>query len=176
MTIGDRGAEASIGVVVVVPVLAACFLLVFDVVVYVTAGQTLDQAASRLGRSIAQAESLHEADFRTYFADAQSLAGSSDVTRQGSTIITGLYLDSEGTPHVAWQRTQGKLPAGHPDPTRLPPGLVPARGETLIATDLSAPLGPWVVGARLLGKLLPSRLRGVAWQRVGSAALSQVSP
>lgn len=176
MTINDRHAKSSIGLAVVVPVLAACFLLVFDVVVYVTSWQRVAQAASNLGRSVGAAGALHEADFRAYFADAQSLAGSSDVTAHGSTTITALYLDSEGTPRVAWQRSAGSVPASQPDPTRLPPTQLPARGETLIATDLSAPLGPWVVGAQLLGRLVPARLRGMAWQRVSGTALSQVLP
>jgi Flp pilus assembly protein TadG len=167
---------ASIGPAVVGPVLAVCFLLVFDVVIYVTAWQRLNQAAASLAQTVVAAGSLHEADFRGYFADAQRLAEPSDVSARGATIITALQTGGQGPPEVIWRRSVGAVAAVSNQTITLPRNLHAAQGDTLIATELSAPLTPWVLGARLLGGLVPSRLRGEAWQLVSGTALSQVSP
>ena len=163
-----RGLSRLIAVLLLTP----CFLAVYDGVILVTSWQRLQRTAAALGRSVAQADALHETDFGRYFDYAAAQAEPDDVVRDGAVIVTAIVRDGGGTA-IPWQRRIGSAlvasrfgaPGGvvpQFNGSWLGPGPAPQR---LIATELVAPLSPWVIGAGWLSRLIAPTLHAAALQR-----------
>lgn len=169
------------------PLLLLLFAATVDLVSWYLTWLRLDRTADQLCNIVTQASTLHAADFADpathagYFAVAQQLAGSMQVTgAAGATIVSGLVNDGTKTT-IAWQRRTGSvayvsaLGAAGQSPA-LPAGYAVPSGQTAIVTETFTGITLWVLSLHIMNSAGPTALGAFAIYRPRSAELSSVQP
>ena len=181
----NRSGVGALEFALLAPLLLLLFAASVDLVSWYLTWLRLDRTADELCNVVTQASALHAADFAGpssgYFAVAQQLAGSMQVTGQGgATIISGLVNDGTKTT-IKWQQRTGSgayvsaLGAAGQAPV-LPTGYAVPSGQTAIATETFTGITLWVLSLPLMHSAGPTALSAFAIYRPRSAELSSVQP
>jgi len=183
----NRRGVGALEFALLAPLLLLLFAASVDLVSWYLTWFRLDRTADELCNVIAQASALRAADFADpsthagYFAVAQQLAGSMQVTGQGgATIVSGLANDGTTTT-IKWQQRTGSgayvsaFGAAGQSPV-LPAGYAVPSGQTAIVTETFTGITLWVLSLHIMHPAGPTSLSAFAIYRPRSAELSSVQP
>jgi hypothetical protein len=146
------------------PLLALCFLAVYDAVIVVESHQRLAQAALSLAQKLAASGRPTEVELSRLPADAARVAGLSNADQVG--IVASVASTADASTGVLWQRRLGAaLDLIAPSATAADTGRAdvdPSGGRLYVIIEVVAPPDPWLIASPLFGGWLGDWLRGRA--------------
>lgn len=167
---GRRGALAA-EFALVVPVVALVLFATVDLVLFLRAQVKVESTAVQIGQAVSQCDRITTpGDVNAFWQAAQALIGGvADVSANGAgTVIITAVNSVAGANRVAWQvRSNARATSAIGSPggaASIPAGYLVPSGQLLIATEVLAPVRPWILsGALMNAGVVPATLRGVSF-------------
>ena len=173
------------GVVLAAPLLALCFLAVYDAVIFVESRQRLARAALSLAQSLAASGRPAEVELSRLPAVAARAAGLANADQVG--IVASVASSADAGTGVLWQRRVGAAfdmvaPAAmaatggaDADPHGAdPPGANPGGGRLYVVVEVVSPPDPWLIAWSLFGGWLGDWPRGRASASLAPARSTRI--
>ena len=164
----SRRGTAAIETALVAPLFLFIALCTADLIRVFRAQLRAEAVAVQIGQIVSQCRTITSpGDANAFWAHAGRIAGGVIDVDGGAVIVTAVGRASNAN-RALWRLRHGNVTqassvaATIPGAATIANGFVVPDGQTLLVTEVYAEVQPWVLGAGLIGTLLPRMLNGTS--------------